>query len=236
MMKGKFIRLSRRYREALRRHLKQGPAGNLQPARGLGREAVHLGLETLDVARIHEGALAKLAASGSRDGITKRAQIFFTEAVAPIEKTHRAAVNGNAFLKQLNKRLDRKTLDLAASNRSLKESIARRKTVEAAFQKRGGRSRKLLEQSRRLQKNLQHLTHRNLSQQEEKRKKISHELQDEIAQTLLAINVRLLTLRKHLGVNALGLKIDIASTQRLVNKSVKMIKRFAREFGRHDEA
>jgi len=80
------------------------------------------------------------------------------------------------------------------------------------------------------------LTHQILTAQEDKRKKISRDLQDEIAQTLLGINVRLLTLKKEAALNAEGFKKDIASTQRLVDKSVKTIKRFAREFGKHHEA
>ena len=235
-MKHKLIRLSRRYASALRKHLEQGPQAGFQVARGLGRQAVSLGLETLDVARIHEGALATLEAFSSRDGIIKRAEIFFTEAVTPIEKTHRAALKANAHLNQVNKTLDRRTVDLAASNRSLKLSIVRRKTMEEALEKSGGHSRKLLEESRRLQKHLRHLTHRILTAQEDKRKKISHDLQDEIAQTLLGINVRLLTLRKGAAANAKGFKKEIASTQQLVDKSVKSIKRFAREFGKSHEA
>ena len=96
IMKRKLSRLSRRYASALRKHLTQGPQASLQPARGLGRQAVSLGLETLDVARIHEGALATLEASSSRDGLIKRAEIFFTEAITPIEKTHRAALKANS--------------------------------------------------------------------------------------------------------------------------------------------
>jgi signal transduction histidine kinase len=78
---------------------------------------------------------------------------------------------------------------------------------------------------------LQHLTHRILAAQEDKRRKISRDLQDEIAQTLLGINVRLLTLKKEAAVNTEGLKKEIASTQRVVDMSVKSIKRFARDFG-----
>jgi len=208
----------------------------LQPARQLGRQAVRLGLETLDVARIHEGALAALEASSSRDGIIKRAEIFFAEAVTPIEKTHHAALNAATRLNQVNKTLDRRTVDLAASNRSLKQSIVHRKTVEKALKKSEGHSKKLLEESRRLQKHLRHLTHRILTAQEDKRKKISRDLQDEIGQTLLGINVRLLTLKKEATVNAKGFKKDIASTQRLADKAKRSIKRFAREIGKHHEA
>ena len=72
--------------------------------------------------------------------------------------------------------------------------------------------------------------------QETKRKKISHDLQDEIAQTLLGINVRLLTLKKEALVNAEGFKKAIATTQWLVDKSVRSIRRFARECGKQQEA
>jgi signal transduction histidine kinase len=230
-MKSKVIALSQRYATALRKHLKQRPQASLQPARELGRQAMSLGLETLDVARIHEGALATLEASSSRDGIIERAEIFFTEAITPIEKTHQAALKANVRLSQLNETLGRGTVDLAVSNRSLKQEIARRKTVEKTLKKSGEHSKELLEESRRLQKHLQHLTHRILAAQEDKRRKISRDLQDEIAQTLLGINVRLLTLKKEAAVNTEGLKKEIASTQRVVDMSVKSIKRFARDFG-----
>jgi signal transduction histidine kinase len=81
---------------------------------------------------------------------------------------------------------------------------------------------------------LQCLTHQILSAQEDKRKKISRDLHDEIAQTLLGINVRLLTLKREAAINACGLKKEIASTQQLVDNSVKEIQRFAREFGIHN--
>jgi signal transduction histidine kinase len=219
----------------LRKHLKRDPRASLQAARGLGRQAVAIGLETLDVARIHEGALATLEAASSKNGIIEQAETFFTEAITPIEKTHRAALKANAHLSELNKTLGRRTMDLAATNRSLKQGIARRKTVEKALQRSEEHSKKLLQESHHLQKHLQQLTHRILSAQEDKRKKISHDLQDEIAQTLLGINVRLLTLKKEAGLNVLGLQKQIANTQRLVDKSVESIKRFAREFGKHQE-
>ena len=234
-MKRKLIRLSQRYRALLRTHLKQGPRASLRPARGLGRLAVAVGLETLDLARIHAEALAAIEASSSRDGIIERAEIFFTEAITPIEETHRAALKANVRLSQLKQRLGRRTMDLAASNRSLKQGIAQRKSVEESLKKTGAHSKKLLKESLALQKHLQHLTHQILSAQEDKRNEISHELQDEIAQTLLGINVRLLTLKKEAAVNANGLQKEIASTQRLVDMSVKSIDRFAREFGKHHE-
>ena len=53
-MKQKLNRLSQRYVTALRQHLKQEPGTSFEPALALGRRAVVLGLETLELARIHE--------------------------------------------------------------------------------------------------------------------------------------------------------------------------------------
>ena len=72
-----------------------------------------------------------------------------------------------------------------------------------------------------------------LAAQEDERAKLSHELQDEIAQTLLGINVRLLTLKQQARNNSKGLKNEIASTQRLVVRSAKAVRRVARELGLH---
>jgi signal transduction histidine kinase len=234
-MKKKLTTLSRRYVAALRKHLRRGsraipPCG---AALRLGRQAAALNLETLDMVRIHEDALATLEAASSKNGLIKRAEIFFTEAITPIEETHHAALNANVRLSRLNQTLGRRTVDLAASQRSLKQDVVQRKTVEQALKKSGEHSRKLLKESLDLQKHLRRLTHQILSAQEDKRKKISRDLHDEIAQTLLGINVRLLTLKKEAAVDTDGLKKEIVSTQRLVDKSVKSIKRFAREFGIH---
>jgi signal transduction histidine kinase len=89
-----------------------------------------------------------------------------------------------------------------------------------------------MEESLALQKHLQRLTRQGFSEQENKRKEISLDLKDEIAQTLLGINVRLLTLKKAAGHNAQSLQKKLASTQRVVDMTVKIVERFAREFGK----
>jgi signal transduction histidine kinase len=229
-MKQKLIRFSQRYVMALRKHLEQGPRASLSPARGVGRRAVVLGLETLDLARIHERAVTTLELSARRNGFVKRAGIFFTEAITPIEETHLAARKSKIHLQQLTEVLGRRTAELAASNGQLRRGIVRRKTVEAALKKSGERYTRLLRDSLQLQEGLRQLTHRVLAAQENERQKISHELQDEIAQTLLGINVRLLSLKHEARSNTQGLKSEIAGTQRLVAKPAQSVRRAARKF------
>jgi signal transduction histidine kinase len=231
-MKQKITELSQRYVTALRKHLRQGPRADLQPALRLGRQAVVLGLETLELARMHERAVAALELSFGKDGIHKRAEVFFTEAMASIVETHRAARQSKLDLNRLNQTLNRRTLELAATNRQLQRGVSRRKNVEAALKSSGENYARLLRESLQLQEGLRQLTHRVLASQEEDRKKISLELQNEIAQTLLGINVRLLTLKQEARNNTKGLKKEIASTQRLVLNSARSVRRVAREFRR----
>jgi len=118
---------------------------------------------------------------------------------------------------------------LAASNRSLKRGIAQRKRAEEVLKQSREHYKALLEESLAMQIHLRRLTHQIMTTQEAERKKISHELRYEIAQTLLGINVRLLTLKWAAKGNKASLKKEIANTQRLVRTSVQSINQFAHE-------
>jgi signal transduction histidine kinase len=225
--------LSRRYAAALRTYLKQGSRAALQPARGLGRKVMAAGLETLDVARIHEQALIALVlpndSPGARFAMVRRAGRFFAEVIIPIEKTHRTAREASAHFGHLNQTLRQRSADLAVSNRQLQREILRRKGVEESLRKSEKHYGLLLEQSQRMQEQLRQLTRQLLLAQEEERKKISRELHDEIAQTLTGINVRLAALKNAATHNTKGLQNKISSAQRMVEKSVDIVHRFARE-------
>jgi signal transduction histidine kinase len=235
-MKHKLIRLSQHYLAALRKHLKPGSRASLRPALELGGQAVALGLETLELARIHAHALVILGLSKSKRAMIKRAENFFTEANTLIEETHRAVRQSKIRLSRLKETLGQRTEELACRNRQLKRGVVRRKVMAEAAEKSGKDHDKCLGESLRLQSRLRQLTHRMIAAQEDDRKKISRELQDEIAQTLLGINVRLLSLKRGDRSNTNGLKNEIASAQRLVANSAKYVRRFARELNTHHEA
>ena len=147
--------LSQRYVAALRKHLKQSPRA-VPPcgtAQDLGRRAMALGLETLDLARFHEQALITLVlpdySASTRDRMVRRAGTFFAEAITPIEKTHRTAQVANASLNQMIETLRQRSVDLTASNRRLHQEIAQRKSVEESLRKSEHHYSELLDSSSR---------------------------------------------------------------------------------------
>jgi signal transduction histidine kinase len=118
---------------------------------------------------------------------------------------------------------------LAMANRELRQEITRRETVEKALKQSKEHYGVLLEQSNQMQEQLRLLSRQLLSAQEEERKTISRELHDVIAQTLTSINVRLANLKTEATKDSKGLDRSIARTQRLVEQSVDIVHRFARE-------
>lgn len=226
--------LSEQYLTDLQTYLKQGPPGNLEAAHELGVQAVALGLETLDLATIHEEALAALLATepglDAQTDLPTSAAAFFTETLTGIEETHRAAVESSLGLNQLHATLGKLTLDLADSNRELQKEITERKSAEAALVVSAEHSRRLLKESRHLESHLQEMVRKILSVNEEESRQMSLQLNDEIAQTMLGLQVRLLALKKAMSEGEETHGKEIGSIQRLVEKSVKTINQFTREF------
>ena len=226
---------SRRYQKTLRQYLAQRLGASLQPAHELGCEAVALGLKTLDLAGIHEQVLTPGVSSGgssrTRQKMIERANRFFAEAIVPIEKTHRATLQADVRINQLIHTLHQRTVESSAATRRLQRSIILRRGAEKALKQSGKRHTRILAELHRLQKRLRDLTHTCLSIQEETRRKTSCQLHDEISQTLIAIDLRLLMLKKAARASTASLKKEIANTQRLVEESVTRINQFARELG-----
>ncbi len=118
---------------------------------------------------------------------------------------------------------------LASSNQKLEQEIVRRLTGEEALKKSEEHQRKMLEESLRTQEQLRQLTHEVLFVAEEERKNISRELHDIVAQTLTGINIGLAALKAGAAANTKDLQQKITRTQRLVEESVEVVHRFARE-------
>lgn len=231
-MKPKLITLSRQYAAALRRHLKQGKQASLALAGKLGSRALNVGLQTLDLARLHEQTLVTELLPGlapsRRSALIKQAGIFFAVAITPGETVQRSAREA-AIQKKFIETLSQRTVELTASNLELSQEVIHRKAGEEALKKSERHYAQLWEQSNRLQKQLRRLSRDVLSAQENERKKISRELHDVIGQTLTGINIRLATLKKEAASANKGLDRNIARTQRLVEHSVNIVHRFARE-------
>jgi signal transduction histidine kinase len=118
---------------------------------------------------------------------------------------------------------------LARANRELLREVVHRRKVEVALKKSEAHYAHLFEQSRQMQEQMRHLSRQLLLTQEEERRRISRELHDEIVQTLVGINVHLASLSVKSRIDVKNLRRKINRTQRLVEKSVDIVHRFARE-------
>ena len=226
------------YKNAMRTYCMQDPHADshegFQAAHELGTQALIIGLDTLDLAKIHDLAMQPLlsqhAPGVTQDAWTRRAAEFFAEALIPIEGTHRNAREANSSLQQLSSSLERRTQELEESRNVLQQQIAGRRQSEASLRISKQASSQILKDSRVLKKHLQVLVRKVLSANEAERKKMSLQLNDEIAQSLLAINLRMLALKKEVAANHADLTREIAITQRLVEDSTKIIRHLADEF------
>jgi signal transduction histidine kinase len=233
ILKNKMHRLSQRYQRELRNRLQKPSRSSSRRAEELGDSAVKEGLETLDLASMHEMALVALmpanCSSAEQARTVKRAGAFFLEVLTPIENTHNASVDNVAHLRKANESLRQRTTELSISNQRLKNEVIQRKIAQRSLRLSDQNHRILLREARRMQQRLRHLSHQVLSAQEAERKEISRELHDEIVQTLTGINVQLATLKIESGVSKRSFSNNITYTQRLVEKSVDIVHQFARD-------
>lgn len=230
-------RLEGRYLKALRHHISKD--SSTIENRRLGDHAIAIGLETLDLARIHDQSLAELlqaaGTSSQRDEMTAQAGKFFTEAVLPLEETHRIAQEASAHLMEIIEKLGSRTGELAASRLELEKQTSNREASETALKSSQAAFEKLLRESRVLEAQLKGMAQQILTASELEKKLVSEHLRDEIAQSLLGLHVRLLALKKEVADSHDTLTHEIASTQHLVEESVQAILRFAKELAlRHE--
>ena len=159
-----------------------------------------------------------------------RASVFFTEAITPIERTHRSAVEAEQQIAQASDTLAQSSVELADSQHELQNGITLREAAEAALQSSRDTFETLLKESRLLEVHLREVTRESLAGQEEERWRVSRQLHDDISQAILGIHVRLLVLKGEVETNHEGLSKEILITQGLLEESVESINRLIREF------
>jgi PAS domain S-box-containing protein len=163
-------------------------------------------------------------------GVTFWAVFRATSAVCPAGSRRWCRVAfGDITARKQAEEAQRRMEDMADTNLGLNREIVRRQTVEQNLKKSELRQSRLLKQSRHIQGQLRRLSHQILQAQEEERLRISRDLHDEIAQTLVGINVQLATLTREAAGGPKGLQQKIERTQQMVEKSVEKVHQFARK-------
>lgn len=121
----------------------------------------------------------------------------------------------------------RRVEELKLLNEALEAEVAARKKTEKSLRESKRRQSRLLVEARQMQDKLRMLSHKLLHVQEDERRRISVDLHDEIAQTLVAINVHLASLSRSTPRGNNEIREKIVETQQLVQHSVESVHRFA---------
>lgn len=224
--------LEKRYRTALRQHLAKGCS--LRSMQLLGRRAASCGLDVLALARLHDKTLQALKVARPSSTTPKdklllaQADTFFYEVLAPVESRREVVKASTVKAKAVDAQLERSTKELIIARQRERKALAQCLTLEKQLERRVELHKDVLLKSRRQQEQSRHLVHRLLQEQEECRKGISRELHDEVLQILAGINVQLATLKAAVRLNRSGLRQRIIQVQRMVGKSVRSVRDYAR--------
>lgn len=213
---------SRRYAVRLQEYLVVGSRTVLGKAVALGRQAVQLGLATLDLAQIHHGALDTLGTTCKAAArLRRRAQRFFNEVQTSLVEQQPAVLQFHQEANQFEGQLRVRKGQLAAAQLRLQKGLLKRRTLEAKLRKAGTQFVQLQQSSANKEASLRHLTHELMLAHEEERRLVRGQLQDKIGQTLLGIGIQLLNLKRELVSEEENLLIGIATTAELVVKCLK---------------
>lgn len=223
--------LKRRYRDLLRRSFDARTGPSPATTQRLGQQIANSDLSVVDLAQLHERVLSKhlqpVTSKNQRTTITRNAGAVFGAVVTAADSGD--GYGATAQLPALLSSLSQRSHELADSNASLIKEIEQRKAAETALAASEAEGREMLRESERLQGQLRSLSRQLLAAQEDERCKISRELHDVIGQTLTGITIQLTALKQESQLNTASLNRGISQTQRLVNKSVSIVHRFARE-------
>jgi len=178
---------------------------------------------------IHERAVISLKLLGQPRVLIQQAEGFFFEATCLISADKRTAQSNRNEADSPKKAENSRTMELTGTGRQLLRDLPRGQYTDAVLKNRRLDWTKLLAQSLPKQVELRRLTYGILRAQEAERQTISHQLQDEVLQTLVGIQVGLVNLRTSAKGNLANFTKEVARLQQLVEESIDVINRFARE-------
>lgn len=217
------------YMQALRAHLDLGTTLP-EAASEVAQQALAAEMTTLELAILHEDLLLTevLADIPTRKqpAQIKRSAEFFA-AVISSEVTTAGNKISTPDQRKIITQLSQRAHELVVAKRQLSTEITRRKAVEISLKASEAHHAKSLKDAKFLKDRLQALSRQILSLHEQERKKISKDLHDVVAQSLMGINVRLATLKIKTGQNTQEFNRTISSTQRLLTKTAQMVHQFA---------
>jgi PAS domain S-box-containing protein len=126
-----------KYQAALAANVAREDEHSLERAYELGRTALNLGLGVIDMARLHQEAVARLLASAPPAGPATRwmkpFDAFLMEALSAFEVAHRGFRDACDRLQRLNETLAQRNTDLATSNERLAQQVVHRKNAQHAL-------------------------------------------------------------------------------------------------------
>jgi len=117
--------------------------------------------------------------------------------------------------RQLEARVEERTLELRTVNKKLKEEIEERKKIEETL--------------RESEKQLRYLSSRLLTAQETERRRISRELHDELGGALAVLKLRLSSTGKNLREDQLTLQEDLGKNLKYIDEIIESAGRLSRD-------
>jgi signal transduction histidine kinase len=201
------------------------------PVRADGR-VIGVMIQVTETAAFHETAVALNEAlmlgsvrqhelTETAENVNEQLRVEIAERREVEEALREARAQLVAHAEELEGVVARRTAELTATNRRLETSLSLTRKSQEEF-------RALFLESQVMQKKLRQLTRQIITAQEEERKEISRELHDEVVQTLVGINVELAALGAEASAGGPAIKAKLVRAQRLVEKSVRAVHRFAR--------